>query len=464
MSEDEKVLRELLIVDDEENMLHMLKALLSKEGYSIDTTTSPTQAIALINSKRYDFVLCDVRMPEMDGLSFLNLLKKTKGLPTIIMMSAYGNMDMAISAMKAGAYDFISKPFKKDEVLLTLKKAEERESLQRENQSLRDEIQAVRATHSFASLIWKSNEMSDVVNLASKAAKYDTTVLITGESGTGKELLARGIHVDSPRNKKTFHAINCGSIPLGLLESELFGYMKGAFTGADRNKKGLFEEADGSTLFLDEIGELPLSMQVKLLRVLQENEIRPIGSNVTRKVDVRILTATAKNLEDEVRIGKFRKDLFYRLNVLKIEIPPLRKRIEDIPLLTEHFLRKFNLALNRTVDTIEPSVMEEFYNHNWPGNVRELENVIQRGVVLADKNVIEKKIIPNPVLKEPEKSVGNLFEGVNSIKEARKMLEAKMIKRALEKSGGNKSTAAKSLELSYPSLLNKIKEYDIGNM
>ena len=300
--------KKLLIVDDEENMRHMLEAMLSRHNYEISAAEDGMQASALIQENDFDFILCDIRMPNMDGLEFLVNNIHDLSNSTVIMMSAYGSVDLALEAMKNGAYDFISKPFKTDEVLLTLKKAEEREQLKNENIQLKKVLE-IRGD-GFSDIIGTSKKIKTIIDLAEKVAPYNTTVLVTGESGTGKELIARGIHANSPRSSQPFFAINCGSIPGDLLESELFGYLKGSFTGADKNKKGLFEEADGSTLFLDEIGELPLAMQVKLLRVLQENEIRPVGSSTVKKVDVRIIAATAKSLPEEVEQGVFRQDLF----------------------------------------------------------------------------------------------------------------------------------------------------------
>ncbi len=415
--------KKLLIVDDEQNMLHMLEALLSRSGYAITSAQSGMAALTHMRHRKFDFVLCDVRMPGMDGLNFLEKTLEKYIDTTIIMMSAYGNIDMAITAMKAGAYDFISKPFKKDEVLLTLKKAEERESLRQENRDLKEEIKKSRTSKSFSQMMWKSKGMEDAVNLARKVAQYDTTVLITGESGTGKELFAQGIHLDSPRSEKPFYAINCGSIPGELLESELFGYVKGAFTGADKNKKGMFEVADGSTLFLDEIGELPISMQVKLLRVLQEGEIKPIGANIPYKIDVRILAATAKDLQQEVENGNFRADLFYRLNVLSIKIPPLRSRLDDIPLLCQHFISKFNTALKRNVGFVHPAAMDKLLAHTWPGNVRELENVVQRGVVLAENDSIDCTNLSKVLMHGSVQDRVDYFQGVESLKDAQRYLK-----------------------------------------
>lgn len=453
--------KRLLIVDDEENMRHMLKAMLSRYEYAISSAEDGLEATEIISRSEFDFILCDIRMPKMDGLSFLNQNNKLLNNTTVIMMSAYGSIDLAIEAMKAGAYDFISKPFKTDEVLLTLKKAEEREQLKRENIYLKKELG--KRTDGFLNIIGQSKAIRSTIDLAEKVAPYTTTVLVTGESGTGKELIARGIHAASPRAPKRFFAINCGSIPGDLLETELFGYLKGSFTGADKDKKGLFEEANGSTLFLDEVGELPMAMQVKLLRVLQENEIRPVGASYVTKTDVRIITATAKNLHDEVGKGTFREDLYYRLNVLSIPLPPLRERIDDLPDLCKFFIEKYNSELNCSVRNITPEAMSVLLRHHWPGNIRELENVIQRGMVLTDEDTIALSHIPQTITDYTKCTAkdGLLRYDGYSIKYAQKQLEAEMIEMALEKTGGNKSKAATLLEISYPSLLNKIKVYDL---
>jgi len=295
--------KRLLVIDDEENMRHMLTALLKRYGYRIDTASDGTEGMRMIEKTYYDFILCDLKMPNMGGLEFLKSAGEKISSTTVIMMSAYGTIDTALEAMKSGAYDYISKPFKTDEVHLALRKAEERERLKRENRLLRQQIQKIREENAFGKMVAKSKVMQTVFTLASKVSQYDTTVLITGESGTGKEMVAKGIHFSGKRSNMPIMPVNCGGIPENLLESELFGFKKGAFTGADKDKKGLFEEADGGTILLDEIGELPGPLQVKLLRVLQDNEIRPIGDSRTKKVDVRIMAATSKNLEEEIDAG-----------------------------------------------------------------------------------------------------------------------------------------------------------------
>ena len=348
---------------------------------------------------------------------------------------------------------------------MTLKKAEEREQLRRENIRLRRQLEEAGRDASFAEMIGVSQGMKTVFELAKKVARYDTTVLITGESGTGKELVARGIHQNSPRKDKAFVAINCGSLPEHLLESELFGHVKGAFTGADSVAKGLFREADGGTIFLDEIAELPLTMQVKLLRVLQEQEIRPVGASKSIKVNVRVLAATARDLEERVAAKLFREDLFYRLNVVRVRIPPLRERKEDIDHLCHHFIKKFNKSLQVPAQALSTGARRLLLSHDWPGNARELENVIQRGMVVAEGTLIGVTHLPAVIRGEAGGEVGSVTPADSpdrySLKKAQKDLERRLIAAALTKSGGNKSKASELLEISYPSLLSKIKEYGI---
>jgi len=454
--------KRLLIIDDEENMRHMLSSLLNKSGYRVDTASDGADALEKVDQTLYDFILCDLKMPNMSGMEFFETARDKLWATTVIMMSAYGNIDTAVEAMKKGAYDFISKPFKPDEVLLTLKKAEERESLKRENLWLKERIRKIQEKYRFGNMVTKSNAMLDVFKLAEKVAQYNTTVLIYGDSGTGKELIARGIHFSGQRAKKSLVPVNCGGIPENLLESELFGYKKGAFTGADRDRKGLFEEADGGTIFLDEIGELPLSLQVKLLRVLQENEIRAVGDSKTKKIDVRVIAATAKQLEDEVNKGRFREDLFFRLNVLPIKLPSLRSRTEDIPLLCQHFIDRFNIRLEKGIKGIIPAAMSLLLKHSWPGNVRELENMIERAVVLAEDTILLPEHFPPELGAESDKNrIDDLLEGY-SLKAAQKILEKKLITRSLKATAGNRTNAARMLEISYPSLLSKIKTYNIS--
>jgi two-component system response regulator AtoC len=456
-------LKHVLVVDDEENMRHMLSVLLSGEGYLVETVANGQEAIDVLANRQFNFVLCDIKMPKMDGLTFLEEAKSINHGATVIMMSAFGSVDTALKAMKQGAYDFISKPFKTDEVVLVLKKAEERERLRRENICLKRKVVELEKKIGFGRMIGKSKAMQEIFILADKVAGHPTTVLITGESGTGKELIAAGIHEKSDRAGNPFIAVNCGGVPETLLESEFFGYVRGAFTGADRDKKGLFEEADKGTFFLDEIGELPLSMQVKLLRVLQEQEIRPIGSARRKKIDVRILAATARELGEEVRKERFREDLFYRLNVINIQIPPLRKRSTDIPLLCDYFVKKITNNLNRPdIKGVSNAALQQLLAYSWPGNVRELENVLERAVVLTEGKYIEPDNLPGSIRGASVDNTSDFLTGLSSIKEGKKRVEEQLIRQALEETGGNKSQAAQILEISYPSLLSKIKEYMIS--
>jgi two-component system response regulator AtoC len=458
---DNDLKKRLLIIDDEANMRHMLSTVLKKADYLVDTASDGRAGLKMIEQTRYDFILCDIKMPHMGGMEFLEAARDKLNGTTVIMMSAYGNIDTAIGAMKLGAYDYISKPFKTDEVYLTLKKAEERERLKQENRQLKERIQKIQGDYAFDKMVAKSHSMRAVFQLAERASKYRTTVLILGDSGTGKELIARGIHQSSQRAAGPLVPVNCGGIPETLLESELFGYKKGAFTGADRNRSGLFQEAEGGTIFLDEIGELPLALQVKLLRVLQDNEVRPLGDSKSIKIDVRVVAATAKNLDEEVQKGTFREDLFYRLNVLTIKLPPLDQRTEDIPLLCKHFINRFNKILDKNVKGLAPEAMSRLLDYHWPGNVRELENVLERAMVIADDSLLLPEHFSFELMQTGAHNQSQpVIEGL-SIKDAQKVLEKDLITRALQQTGGNRTQAARLLEISHPSLLSKMKVYGI---
>ncbi len=453
--------KRLLVVDDESNLRHMLSSLLGRSRYRVETAVDGADALVMVGKKKYDFILCDLKMPNMGGMEFLRAASDQIMDSTVIMMSAYGSIDLAIETLKNGAYDFISKPFKADEVLMTLKKAEERERLKNENRLLKEKIENIHKHYSFGRMVGKSDVLHPVFGLAEKAARFDTTVLITGESGTGKELMAQGIHKLGNRSKRAMIPVNCGGIPENLLESELFGHTRGAFTGADRNKKGLFEEADKGTIFLDEIGELPFTLQVKLLRALQEGEIRAVGDSKYKKIDVRVIAATAKKLEHEVSKGTFREDLFYRLNVLRIEMPPLRDWIEDIPILVQHFLDIYNTKFGRDIRGVTPEAIRLLKNYSWPGNVRELENVIERAVVLAEDTLLQPDGLPEALqARSTNDSTDDFFDGL-SIKSAQQKMEKLLIERALSATAGNRTKAGKLLEISHPSLLSKIKTYGI---
>ena len=452
--------KRLLIIDDEENMRHMLSVVTSKAGYQVTMAENGEQALAIQKKAPFPFILCDLKMPKMDGLHFLKALQDSNTpQPIVIMMSAYATIDDAVEAMKSGAYDFVTKPFKTAEILLVLEKASAHLHLCEENIRLKAKVKELQGTDNFEEIIAHSKKMRSLLQLTEKVAKYDTTVLITGESGTGKELIAKGIHQNSTRKTKPFIAVNCGSIPENLLESEFFGYVKGAFTGAEHDRKGLFEEAYSGTLFLDEIGELSLGLQVKLLRVLQEQEIRPVGSVKTIKTNVRVITATAKDMEKEVAEGRFREDLFYRLNVLPLHLPPLRERKEDIPYLCAHFLARLNIKMDLAIEEVSPDAMTILLEQEWKGNIRELKNCLERAAILAETNQIIPEDLTGPHIKSSHDEQINELLGTFSLKQAKKIIEKKMISRALEACKGNKSMAARMLEISYPSLLTKIKEY-----
>jgi two-component system response regulator AtoC len=455
-------LKDILVIDDEENMRQILTIILSKAGYRVDTASNGETGIAKIRERVYDFILCDIKMPNMDGIAFLqaagDLIKNT----TVIMMSAFATMDKALETMKLGAYDYVQKPFHADEIVLVLKKAEEREQLRLENLALKERVKEIETSFEFGSMVAKSKCMQSVFALAKKMAQNDTTVFISGESGTGKELIAKGIHFNGKRADGPFVAVNCGGIPETLLESELFGYMKGAFTGADKDKIGLFEEAENGSIFLDEIGEMPASLQVKLLRTLQEREIRKIGGLKTIKINVRVIAATSKNLEDEVQKGNFREDLYYRIHVVTIKLPPLRERVEDIQVLAHLFVDQFNKKLGCDIQDISPAAMAMLQKHAWPGNVRELENAMERAVVLCEKKILLPEHLPEPMgAKSGSRRIDDLFEGF-SVKHAQRIMEKRLISRALDATGGNRTRAARLLEMSHPSLLSKMKIYEIN--
>jgi two-component system, NtrC family, response regulator AtoC len=452
--------RQILVVDDEANLRHMLQVMLRKHGYAVDCAADGDQALAMAQDTSYTYILCDIRMPVVDGPEFLRRAAAVGIDATIIMMSAYGTMDTALACMKLGAYDYISKPFKNDEILLVLKKAEERERLRHENRCLREELVK---TGNFPGIIGNAPAMRAIFSLVNKVCDHKTTVLILGESGTGKELIARAIHGCGNRRTASFVALNCGAIPENLLESELFGHVKGAFTDAANDKAGLFSEADGGTLFLDEIGEMPLPLQVKLLRVIQEGEVRPVGAAQTKKIDVRVVSATSRDLLRDVAEGRFREDLYYRLNVFTIVVPPLRERVEDIPLLVEHFLAKYGERLEKGCVRFSAEAFGLVLKYPWPGNVRELENCIERSLILCDAPVISEECLPERVrarlaLQDSSRGAGSDF----SLKHAGEMLEREFIGRALEHTGGNRTQAARLLEISHRALLYKIKEYGLG--
>jgi len=458
--------QQVLVVDDEESLRHMLVVLLKRAGYEATAVASGEQALLELEQKSYDVVISDLRMPKLGGLELVDEIHKRDIQTTVIVMTAFGSVDVAIEAMKRGAYDYISKPFRPDEIVLVLKKAEERERLFRENASLKQALAERRATDArgIAGIIAGGSRMQEILRTTRKIAEYKTTVLVTGESGTGKELVARAIHELSPRKEAPFVAVNCGAIPETLIESELFGHKKGSFTDAIRDKKGLFEEASDGTLFLDEIGELPLGPQVKLLRVLQEHVVRPIGSTVDEKVDVRVVAATVRDLAAEAKEGRFREDLFYRLNVIQVHLPPLRERREDIPTLIEHFVARTNTKLGLNMSGVSAEAMKVLLEYTWPGNVRELENTIERAMVLSDGARIELSGLPERLRESRDRIRQTLQSGELSIKKTTRIIEEELIRKALRETGGNRTNAAKILEISHRALLYKIKEFGIDDL
>ncbi|HLQ68897.1 MAG TPA: sigma-54 dependent transcriptional regulator [Gemmatimonadales bacterium] len=449
-------MKRVLIVDDEPGLRQSLGLLLTDAGYSVVAEQTGRRALERAAGETFDLVLCDVRMPEMDGLTFLRQYRKGGGNALVIVMSAYGGEDAAIAAMKEGAYDYLPKPFRPDEVVLTLRKAEERERLREEVAGLRAQLSGGPAERG---LIAESNAMRQALALVARVAEHNTTVLITGESGTGKEVIARAIHRASPRANRAFVGINCAAIPENLLESELFGHVRGAFTGASADKTGLFEHANGGTILLDEIGELPVGLQAKLLRVLQEGEIRRVGDQKTRKVDARVLAATARDLEAEARAGRFREDLFYRINVVAIELPPLRERRDDIAPLARHFAARLSQRLARPL-SLSDAALTWLEEQEWPGNVRQLENAIERAAVLNEKPVLEDQDFHTaPPRGEAEKESGGEVGRLGDIVER---AERQAIVDALRATDGNRRVAAERLGVSLRTLFYKIDRYGIG--
>ena len=446
----------ILIVDDEPGLRHTISTILREEGHEVATASHGDEALTALAASPADLVLCDVRMPVMDGMTFVERFSAKGNGALVVMMSAYGDADTAIAAMQRGAYDWIQKPFRAEEIILVVRKAMEREKLRQRVRRLEEELSSLRGAS--GSIVGTSESMRGAIDVARKVAPHPSTVLLTGESGTGKELVARLIHQESPRASGPFVAVNCGAIPEALLESELFGHEKGAFTSASREKAGLFEEAHEGTLFLDEIGELPAALQVKLLRALQEGEIRRVGANASRPVDVRVVAATNRDLMADVTTGRFRADLFYRINVVAIALPPLRSRPEDIPDLVQHFITRGAARLGLAAGDISPPAMRVLSEHSWPGNVRELENAIERALVLSGGGRIEVSHLPDLAAPRDDSASDDTL----SIKVKTSELEKSLIQRALERTRGNRTHAARLLELSHRALLYKIREYGIG--
>jgi two-component system response regulator PilR (NtrC family) len=446
----------ILIVEDERSMREVLKILLEGERYEVVSASDGLEGLSYLANDIFDLVITDIKMPKLDGFE---LLKKTKEISPdtiVIMITAFGTTEAAIEAMKSGAYDYINKPFKIDEIRLIVEKALEKKRLSEEVSLLRKKV---KATYRLENIIGQSPQMQELFRLIPKVAQSTSNVLIRGESGSGKELVAAALHNLSNRKDRNLVAINCAAFPEGLLESELFGHMRGAFTGALHNKQGLFEIADGGSLFLDEIGEMPINLQAKLLRVLENGSFRRVGGITDIKVDVRVIAATNKDVKEEIASGRFREDLYYRLNVIPVQIPPLRERKEDIPLLVEHFLRKISNQPRK----VTPEAMRMFMGNPWKGNVRELENVIERTALLTEKEEITPADLPNEILgyTGDTKEIPELTEAGIDIDAIIGDIEMRYLLKALEKSGGVKKEAAKLLNLSFRSFRHRLSKYKI---
>ncbi|HUF29228.1 MAG TPA: sigma-54 dependent transcriptional regulator [Gemmatimonadaceae bacterium] len=450
----------VLVVDDEPALRHTVSRILADEGYQVSTAADGEEALTTAADVRPTIILCDLRMPRLGGLEMLERYQAGGGNALVIAMTAYGDVETAIGAMQRGAYDYIAKPFHAEEVVLVVRKAVERERLLARVQALESALEHRQAP----GMIGASRSLRDALDVARKVARYPSTVLVTGESGTGKELLARLVHDESPRAAAAFVAVNCGAIPESLLESELFGHVRGAFTGAVADREGLFAEAEGGTLFLDEIGELPFQLQVKLLRALQESEVRPLGGSAARRVDVRVIAATNRNLGEEVAERRFREDLYYRINVVSIHLPALRDRSEDIPVLAQHFVRRYGQLLAMPAADISPEAVSALARHSWPGNVRELENAIERALVLAGGGTVEVAHLPWIVNGEqpPAGASRSSTDADLSVKRRVRELERSLIASALDRTAGNRTHAARLLDLSHRALLYKIREYGLG--
>jgi two-component system response regulator PilR (NtrC family) len=453
----------ILVVDDERSMREFLEILLRKEGYEVATAGDVDGALLALESDDYDLVVSDIQMPGKSGLDLLKAIRDVQSDALVVMITAFATTETAIAAMKEGAYDYVTKPFKVDEIKLVIQKALEKKVLSTENARLRSELRSERRERP---LVGNSGAMQQVYEMVGRIASTKTNVLIVGESGTGKELVARAIHSESDRADAAFVALNCAAIPENLLESELFGHVKGAFTGAVGNKAGLFESADGGTLFLDEVGELSLPLQVKLLRAIQEKTIRRVGGTSDRRVDVRILAATNRRLEDEVAAGRFREDLYYRLNVIQLELPPLRDRMEDLPLLVHHFVEKFARELAKPLRGVSDEAMARLRAHAWPGNVRELENGIERAVALSRSEWIEAESLPPALGHAAEERHGGpqaLPEGRVDLDNLVADYERGLLLHALARAGGVKKRAAHFLGISFRSFRYRLEKLGLDD-
>lgn len=451
----------ILIVDDELSMREFLTILLEREGYLVTAAGSAEEALALLGSSLLDLVISDVHMPGLGGIELLGRIKTMTPETAVLMITAFSEAEQAVEAMKLGAYDYIAKPFKIEEIKLLVRNALEKQGLRRENTLLK---QNVLQRDSFCGIIGSSPKMKEIFGLIQKVAPSNSSVLILGESGTGKELVARAIHTTSQRRSNPFVAVNCGAIPESLIESELFGHKKGSFTGAVADRPGLFEQAEGGTLFLDEIGELPLLMQTKLLRVLQEREFRRVGDAVVRKADVRILTASNRDLQLQIKDGGFREDLFYRINVVQILLPPLRERIEDITPLVDCFFRKFS-TVQPQGETITPAALKALMNYSFPGNIRELENIVERSLIL-DQACITDGNLPKQVFSGRSPCLSaevDIPEEGMALEPLLDDLEKRYLLKALEKTNGAKKKAAELLGMSFRSFRYRLAKFGLDS-
>jgi two-component system response regulator PilR (NtrC family) len=452
----------VLVIDDEEVMREILEALLGREGYRVTLASSGEEGLDLARSTSFDAAIVDVMMPGIDGITTLEELKKIDEDLPVVMVTAFASVETAISAMKRGAFDYITKPFKNDEVIVVVRNAVERRQLVAENAALRQSLQV--QAQKFSGIIGRSPRMRQVFNLIMQAAPSRSTILITGESGTGKELVARAIHANSPRTDRAFVTVNSGNLPPDLLESTLFGHVKGAFTGAINPKKGLYDLADKGSIFFDEIGNIPHETQAKLLRVMQEREFMRLGGMETIRVDARIIAATNCDLKEMVDDGRFREDLYYRLHVINIYLPPLRERKDDVPPLAQHFLEKYAEENGKPDIELKPEALDLLMEYSWPGNVRELENVIERAVVLSPGSIIGADLIPDHVRTAPSFRIPNFVvppEGL-SFKDVITSVERRLIESTLEAAGGVQKKAAELLKIKPTTLNEMIKRHDIG--
>lgn len=454
----------ILVADDEPSMREFLDIMLKKEGYRVSLAANGEEVVRLAERDIFDLILLDIRMPRLDGISVLKRVKALSPETIVIMITAFASADTAIQAMREGAYDYITKPFKVDEIRLIIRNALEKKHLQKENVFLKE---AVKERFGFGNIIGQSPKMQALYDLLEKVAPTKTNVLITGESGTGKELVAKAIHYNSPRKEKPFVTLNCGAIPEALIESELFGHMKGAFTDAIATKKGLFEVADEGTLFLDEISELPLLMQVKLLRVLQDREFKRVGGTEDIRVDVRIIAATNKDLEEAVKVHKtFREDLYYRLNVIEVKLPPLRERKEDIRLLAEHFVKKYSEELGKRITQIAPAALQALLEYDYPGNVRELQNIIERAVALESGEELSARHVVSYLDRHLPVKKGWLdlelpSEGID-LEKVVEEVERTLLLKALERTRGIKKKAAELLGINFRSMRYRLEKYGLN--